>query len=172
MKRIASPRRKKPTAHPEAGFTLTELIVGLLVASMLIVGLVELTRRYADTSGDIRSTVADARASRVLSGLFAMLERADPGTLVVTPDRVEARVGGKDVRIQLEASSRGASLSWRSPDFQRSIDLPSGARFERRSDALVVLRIPGAEIPIAMATPRRNLPYDCLFDTVTLECRP
>lgn len=171
MKRIVSPCHKRRTAHPEAGFTLTELIVGLLVASILVIGLVELTRRYADTSGDIRSTVADARASRIVGGLFEALERADPGTLVVTPDRVEARIGGKDVRMQLEASSHGASLSWHSPDIQRSIDIPSGARFERRSDALVVLRVPGAEIPIAMATLRRDLPYDCQFDTVTLECR-
>lgn len=171
MKRIASRRRHRPKVDPEAGFTLTELIVGLLVASMLIVGLVELTRRFAQTSGDVRETVADTRTNRSIDGLFAMLARVDPENLVVGADRVDARIGSLEVTIRLQTHPEGVTLDWQSPDLQRSIALPAGARFEQQPSGLILLRTPASSAPIAMATPRRELPFDCQFDTVTLECR-
>jgi prepilin-type N-terminal cleavage/methylation domain-containing protein len=171
LKRIASRRRRKPEVDPEAGFTLTELIVGLLIASMLIVGLVELTRRFAQTSGDVRETVADTRANRSIDGLFALLARADPGELVVGPDRVEARLGSLEINVRLQASSNGVVLDWQSPDLQRSIALPAGARFEQLPSGLILLRAPSSPAPIGMIRPERELPFDCQFGTVTLECR-
>lgn len=171
MKRIASPRTKKPPTHGEAGFTLTELIVGLLVASALIVGLVELTKRYARTSGDVRQTVFDARASRVIAGLFSILERADPDSVVVTPSRIDARIGADEVRAQLQVSSGETTLAWHSSDIERTIEVPDKAKFEQSPNGLVRLMAPDAPAPIAMTTPRRDVPYDCQFDTVTLECR-
>lgn len=171
MKRIASRRRRKPEVDPEAGFTLTEMIVGLLVASMLIVGLVELTRRFAQTSGDVRETVANTRTNRSIDGLFALLARADPEDLVVGPDRIEARIGSQEVKVRLQAHSEGMTLDWQSPDLRRSLALPPGASFEQRPGGLILLRTPASSTPIAMARPRRELPFDCQFDTVTLECR-
>lgn len=171
MKHIASPQRRKATTDKEAGFTLTELVVGLLVGSLLIVGLVELTRRYGQTTSDVRETVADARASRSIESVLTLLERADPGSLVVTSDRIEAKIGADQVSVGLQASPTSLTLEWRSPDLNRSIDVPPGARFEQRPGGLILLLAPSSQTPIAMTMPRRELPFDCQFDTVTLECR-
>lgn len=171
MKRIASRRRRKAAQNSEAGFTLTELVVGLLVGSLLIVGLVELTHRYGQTTSDVRTAVADVRAGRSIEGVLTLLERADPGSLVVTSDRIEAKIGAEQVSARLEPSPDGVALEWRSPNLNRSIDVPAGSRFEQRPGGLIVLLAPNVQTPLAMATPRRELPFDCQFDTVTLECR-
>lgn len=171
MKRIASPRRRKAATKSEAGFTLIELIVGLLVGSLLIVGLVELTHRYGQTTSDVRETVADVRAGRSIESVLTLLERADPGSLVVTSDRIEAKIGSDQVSVGLQTSSSGLTLEWRSPGLNRSIDVPSASKFEQRPDGLILLLAPSSQTPIAMTMPRRELPFDCQFDTVTLECR-
>ena len=171
MKRIASRRRRKAAQNSEAGFTLTELVVGLLVGSLLIVGLVELTHRYGQTTSDVRVTVADARAGRSIESVLTLLERADPGSLAVTSDRIEAKIGADQVSARLEPSPSGLTLEWNSPDLNRSIDVPPEARFEQRPGGMILLVVPSSQAPIAMATPRRELPFDCQFDTVTLECR-
>ena len=171
MKRIASPRRRKAAHNSDAGFTLTELVVGLLVGSLLIVGLVELTHRYGQTTSDVRETVVGVRAGRSVESMLTLLERADPGSLVVTSERIEAKIGADQVSARLQPSPSGLALEWSSPDLNRSIDVPLGAKFEQRPDGLILLVVPSSQTPIAMATPRRELPFDCQFDTVTLECR-
>ncbi len=171
MKRIASPRRRKAAIDSEAGFTLTELVVGLLVASLLIVGLVELTHRYGQTTGVVRTAVTEVRASRSIGSVLALLERADAGSLVVTSDQIEAKIGSDQVSARLEPSASGLALEWRSAGLDRSIYVPTGSRFEQRPGGLIVLLAPNLQTPLAMAMPRRDLPFDCLFDTVTLECR-
>ena len=95
----------------EAGFTLTELVAGLLVASMLLTGIVELTRRYATTSVRMQTTAENIANSRVLDAMMRSVERIDPGTLDVVPGRLSAEIGGDALTIDLQRLSAGTALA-------------------------------------------------------------
>jgi hypothetical protein len=53
----------------------------------------------------------------------------------------------------------------------RSIALPLGAHFVSLSSGAVAIVEKEDKPPIAIAIPRRTLPFDCQFDTVSRECR-
>ena len=65
-------------ADRDAGFTLVELIAGLLVASLLIAGIVDIVRQYATTTHRVRTIALDLRSRALADGLMAQLVRADP----------------------------------------------------------------------------------------------
>jgi hypothetical protein len=98
---------------------------------MLIVGLVEITRRYATTSIRVKHAIEDTRATRLVQTLMNNLERADPETLRVTPTRVTAKVGAVDVAASLTQAPDGrTTLTWDSVPVSRTIRLRFPARFE------------------------------------------
>jgi hypothetical protein len=172
LKPIASRQLKRDRPSNEAGFTLTELVAGLLVASALVIGLAEITRRYVSTTVRVKDIAADIRAIRLLDSLMAELERVDPGTLELTADRVSARVGSKEITATLGLPQNGArALQWSSPSTTRTLSLPAAARFQRTPDGAIALLGLPEEPPLAVSYPMRTTPFDCQFDTVIRDCR-
>ncbi len=171
MKRSASHRPNEATSN-EAGFTLTEVVAALLVASMLIVGLADVTRRYALSSVRVKDAIADMRTNRLVASLMGELERADPDSLEVTPTRLFARIGSHEVRAELTTrADRQRWLEWTSPVITRSLRMPSAATFEMLPSGAVLLTAAKGEPPLAVVLPRRQTPFDCRFDTVSRDCR-
>jgi hypothetical protein len=172
LKPIASRKPKRHRSADEAGFTLTELVAGLLVASALVMGLAEITRRYVSTTVRVKDIAADMRTVRLLDGLMAELERVDPDTLELTSDRVTARLGSEEITATLTLAQNGArALQWSSPSITRTLPLPATARFQQTPDGAIVLFGLPEEPPLAVSYPMRTTPFDCQFDTVIRDCR-
>lgn len=171
MPRIVSPLPERSQISRDAGFTLTELIAGLLVASLLMAGMVDIIRRYARTTEHVRSTTNELRAAILADAFFSEIERVDPGTLSVAPLEIRAKLGGEPLNGQIVPSGTTAALRWSSPVASRSISLPRGAHFVRLPSGAVAVVGEKDAPPIAIAIPRRTLPFDCQFDTVSRECR-
>lgn len=171
MPRTASPLPEPPRVARDAGFTLTELIAGLLVASLLMAGMVDIIRRYARTTEHVRTTTNELRATILADALFSEIERIDPGTLSVASFDLRAKLGGQAVSGQIVSSGTTTNLRWSSPVATRSISVPRGAHFVRLQSGAVAIVSEEGEPPIAIAIPRRTLPFDCQFDTVSRECR-
>ncbi len=157
----------------EAGFTLTELLAGLLVASLLIVGISQLTWRYARSSTSIRSEASSIQDHRMIATLFEDVALVDPGSLKVSSTDLTATLQGAPLTGQLRRiSPTDRVLEWTSPTLQRSIAMPPDAVFEITPEGIVLLRTKSGELPLAVAIPKRSVPADCQFDTVIRECRP
>lgn len=171
MPRIAFPLRSQQRAPKDAGFTLTELIAGLLVASLLMAGLVDVIRRYARTTDHVRTTTSELRAAVLVDALFEDIERIDPGTLSIQPLAIHATQGGEPVGGQIVVSGSTSELRWSAPRGSRVVRLPRGAHFLLLPWGAVAIFGEGGHPPIAIATPHRELPSDCQFDTVSRECR-
>jgi prepilin-type N-terminal cleavage/methylation domain-containing protein len=158
-------------ADRDAGFTLVELIAGLLVASLLIAGIVDIVRQYATTTHRVRTIALDLRSRALADGLMAQLARADPESLVVSDNEVRATIGNSSVQATLSRTREATVLSWFGPDTTRPASLPPGARFKTLRRGVVVLAMDENVPPIAMVETRRTQAFDCQFDTVSLECR-
>ena len=171
MPRIVTPQPEPSRVARDAGFTLTELIAGLLVASLLMAGMVDIIRRYARTTDHVRSTTNELRATILADAFFSEIERIDPGTLSVEALDLRAKLGGEPVSGQIVSSGTTTALRWSSPIASRSITLPRGAHFVRLPSGAVAIVSEEDAPPIAIAIPRRTLPFDCQFDTVSRECR-
>ena len=171
MPRIASPLRKRSRIPRDAGFTITELIAGLLVASLLMAGMVDIIRRYARTTEHVRGTTNELRTTILTDALFKEIERADPETLSLSRLQIRAKLGGEPIDGQIADSGKATTLRWSSPMGSRSIALPLGAHFVSLSSGAVAIVGEEDKPPVAIAIPRRTLPFDCQFDTVSRECR-
>lgn len=171
MPRIASPLPESATPSGDAGFTLTELIAGLLVASLLMAGMIDIIRRYARTTDDVRDASQELRVANLADAFLADIERVDPGTLSVRPQELEGKLGGAPIRGQIVSSNGSALLQWMSPVASRVVPLPQDARFALLSSGDVAIVQGDGGPPLAIARPRRTLPFDCQFDTVSRECR-
>ncbi|MCF8508644.1 MAG: prepilin-type N-terminal cleavage/methylation domain-containing protein, partial [Hyphomonadaceae bacterium] len=64
---------RKPRPKHDAGFTMVELIAGLMVATLLIAGIVDIVRRYARTTGEVREAASDIRSARLLDAMMTEL---------------------------------------------------------------------------------------------------
>jgi hypothetical protein len=139
---------------------------------MLIVGLAEITRRYTQTTVRLKEAAAEMRTERLLAGLMREFERADPGTLQVSPHRIAAEIGSREIHAELTPVPGGTlQLEWSSPAISRTLPMPRGAHFELTASGAIALEAAPDEPPLATATPLRTIPFDCEFDTVTRACR-
>jgi hypothetical protein len=148
---------------------MVELIAGLLIAALLVGGLVDIIRRYARTTDSVRTTAETMRDSQMAGALLAEIIRIDPETLSVTPRDVRGQIGDSELVGQLVRRDDRTELRWSSPLAERTIDLPKRVRFERQPSGAIVLA--DGEHVIALALPRRTIPFNCQFDTVSRECR-
>ena len=153
------------------GFTLTELLAGLLVASLLIAGVVDIIRQYAATTQRIKVVSAELRSRALVDGLLAQLARADPGSLVLAETDLRATIGAAPVTASLLRAEDGTTLAWSGPGLSRTIALPPGMRFTSPLPGLIVLGSGQETPPLASVEARRTQVYDCQFDTVSLTCR-
>ncbi|MEY2758107.1 MAG: hypothetical protein RIR33_1885 [Pseudomonadota bacterium] len=162
----------KPAPSKDAGFTLTELIAGLLVASLLLAGIVDIIRRYASTTVEVKAAATDIRDQRLLDAMMDELVRLDPGSLRLTPLQIDGAIGGAPVSARLTREPDAMRLQWSSPNLQRSLVLPRGATFSQLPSGAIAVIAPETPTPLGLARPRRTLPFDCQFDTVSRTCRP
>jgi prepilin-type N-terminal cleavage/methylation domain-containing protein len=160
-----------PSPPNDAGFTLTELIAGLLVASLLLAGIVDIVRRYARTTEDVREAAYDIRAARLLDAMMDELARLDPGSLRLSPQAISGTVGGTSVTGKLIREADATRLEWSSPAIERTLSLPAGTTYVQHPSGAILVTAPREPVPLAIALPRRTLPFDCQFDTVSRECR-
>lgn len=160
----------RSTITPEAGFTLTELAAGLLIASLVIAGIAGLTRRYADTMVDVRTAGLSLRSDRMVNGLLHQFERVDAGSIRVRSDAAEGRRGATLVSATLDMDGEGARLVWKSGAYVRHVDLGEPARFRLIGDRLLALETTSGE-PLATVLLALTLPADCSYDTLTGACR-
>lgn len=126
--------------HIERGFTLTELLVALVLASGILVGMAELSRQMVRSIGQIRSDIEQTQSLRRLNLIGELVSRADPeleqsqyllGETSLLEQRVED--GAIEVRyfrdgqVIAEWSISQASMaswnSWRTVEFDCSYDL-------------------------------------------------
>lgn len=154
----------------EAGFGLTELIAGLLVASLLIVGLIDVTRRVARVTHDMKTSADRTSDERILSMIFRAIERADPDSIKVEQQRIVATVGNDEIVGNLIVTREGVFLDWKSPQLSRRFSLSGDSRFQGPVSGMVMLTVQGSSVPIAFATLRRTVPFDCMFDTIARDC--
>jgi len=133
--------------------------------------MVDIIRRYARTTEHVLTTTNELRATILADAFFSEIERIDPGTLSVEPVDLRAKLGGEPVSGQIVPSGTTTALRWSSPVASRSINLPRGAHFVSFPSGAVAIVGEDGESPIAIAIPRRTLPFDCQFDTVSRECR-
>jgi hypothetical protein len=173
LKRTVPPTtRTRRNADSEAGFTLTELLAGLLVASMLIVGLADITRRYAQTMTRMKETSQELRATYATRALMADLERADPDSIEISSAKISARIGTSEIDARLtRTSDTRTSLKWKSPSGAREVILPGQVAFERLPHGAIILSVGKKLPPLAMAIPARTVHSDCQYDTVSRACR-
>lgn len=169
MKSIAS-ARLLPASRGEGGFTLTELVAALLVASLLVVGIAELTHRYARTFVRVKADQTAANDRRTLGALLSDLVRAEPETLVVSRTEIKARVGEQEIVGRIRQSYNHAVLEWSSATQRRTMDLPRDAHFEKEA-SVVHLEGGAGGPPLAMVRIERDAPFDCQFDTIARACR-
>jgi hypothetical protein len=100
-----------------------------------------------------------------------VVERADPGTVGVSPDHLSAHLGNAIVEARLVGIAGGKQLEWSSASVARTVKLGPNARFEQTAAGSVRLLNGLDEPPLAIATPMRDTPYDCRFDTISRVCR-
>lgn len=161
----------EPSQRPkDAGFSLVELIAGLLVAALLVVGLGDIIRRYARTTETVRSSVAELRSEGLIGAVFQELERADPGSLSVSPVRLAAQIGNTSFSIVVSSQADRSKVDLNTPRQNRQILLSEQVHFEKRSSGLVLLLAEDNSV-IATARLRRDLPFDCRFELALGTCR-
>ena len=171
MKRIVLLRPKPNRHNNEAGFTITELVAGLLLSAMLLAGLIDITRRYAQSAERVKAVALDMRTSRMLDAAFRELSRTDAGTLRVTPTTLDAKLGSESITATIKHTPDAKGLlNWSSPTIDRSFALPESARFKMQQ-GLVILEEGDSGSILAIAGLKRTVAFDCQFDTVVRECR-
>lgn len=173
MKRYVLLRLKlRQQLHFQAGFTITEMIAGLLLAAVLLTGLIDITRRYAHSTGRVKEVAAKLRSDRLLHAALREAERADTGTLVATASSLSAKVGSNDFEAVLRRGGDGSHvLAIVSGASKQTFPVPRSTRFEKTPSGLVVLRSGENGAVLAVIDQKRTAPYDCQFDTVIGECR-
>lgn len=163
--------RTVPPHAREAGFTLTEMVAGLLVAAMLISGLAEVTRQFARASVHVRDDLASTRGVRAAEAAFLAIERVGPQDLLVTDTRLIVDASSEDpIVFELRVGANGArTLVW--ADGARTARLSATARFDQDAGGVVRLWDAPDAPPLLVARPRREAPLDCRYDVVGRRCR-
>jgi hypothetical protein len=138
---------------------------------MLIVGIADVTRRYAATTARVKEAAAEIRAGTLVQNLLADLERADPTSIRLSADSLSATVGMETIDARLVSKGTSKVVEWSSPRVSRSVRLPMNARFERTASGAIVVRTQPGAPPLAIVLPRRSVPFDCKFDTVARACQ-
>jgi len=92
-------------------------------------GMVDIIRRYARTTGTLRTTTNELRATILTDAFFKEIERADPETLSVSRLQIRAKLGGEAIDGQIAASGKSTTLRWSSPMGSRSIALAARSAF-------------------------------------------
>lgn len=158
--------------NDEAGFTLTECLAGLLVASLLLAGIAEMTRRYATTSTRIRIAAGDISDDRTMTAIVSRLDRAEPGSISVRPDRIEARIGDKKLALtSIPTRTGNSTIRFQLPDLNQSMEVSGQISFEHRDGGPIEILKDGEDAPLILIWPLRDAPYNCQFDAVTRSCR-
>lgn len=156
----------------ESGFTLTEMVAGLLVASLVVTGIVELTGRYATTSVRIREATKAIAGDRALAAIAPMLERADPRSVQLSSDRIEARIGARTVTLELAQSTvTGSTIRIGLAGQERMVELASSVWFQLSPGGEIQIMRDDQSAPIVALRPKRDVPYDCQYDVVSRSCR-
>jgi len=138
--------RRGLTKHGERGFTLTELIVALVLASGIFVGMAELSRQMVRSIGQIRSDIDQTQSLRRLSFINELVERSNSDT-----DQTRFPLG-ETLVVEQHAQEDGFEV-----------------RYRRDGQLLAQWRIPSAMR--GHSSSWRTVEYDCSYDLIADRCR-
>ena len=86
---------RKPRPKHDAGFTMVEPIAGLLVATLLIAGVVDIVSRYALTTGEVREAASDIRSARLLDVMMTDTSRLHFTSFLYSETASSSPISGK-----------------------------------------------------------------------------
>jgi prepilin-type N-terminal cleavage/methylation domain-containing protein len=162
----------KKTDPQEAGFTLTEMLVALAVASSLIVSVGQLLSVTARAYHRVTQSVETLRAYRSLDRFASLLEAADFDRVEHTPSQLVLNRGAQstltvtvlpDAEVALALTHNGVALERRYAGILTS-------EWAGSSQALTLTPLGGGR-PFVTLPLLREAPFDCRYDSVAKRCR-
>ena len=162
----------KKSDQSQAGFTLTEMLVALAVASTLIVSVGQLLSLTARAYHRVTGSVENLREYRSLDRFLSLLEAADRETGNHAPDGLELRRGDRSVlRVILQSEGVAAlKLRHNGVDLERNLALAEAAEWGQGDHVMTLASAEGDQVLIAF--PRiREIAFNCRYDSVAKRCR-
>ena len=162
----------KKTDRNQAGFTLTEMLVALAVASTLIVSVGQLLSLTARAYHRVTGSVEALREYRSLDRFLSLLEAADSDAGSLAPDELELRRGaGSVLRVTLQPEGAAAlSLTHNGVSLERDLAQTEAAEWSLGDHVTTLASTQDHQVLIAF--PRtREIPFNCRYDSVAKRCR-
>lgn len=156
----------------QAGFTLTEMLVSLAVASLLIVSVGQMFALSMRAYGRVSDTVERVRDYRALDRWLSVLEAADPERIEAVDGETLRLVRGVQSDLTMWFEEPGAVTVWLEHNgvtVRRDYPLSEAALMRIESGVLRLSE--GDERMIASAPMVREAPFNCRYDTVAKRCR-
>lgn len=138
--------REGQAVDNESGFTLTELLVALVLASGIFVAMAELSRHLARALFDVTQSVERAQAFRLGQSVSEMLARADPG------NRGSSRTIGETVVVETIVGEQGGEVHI----------VRDGSLI-----AILTTSVPSEHSSVSW----RTIGSDCYYDLIARRCR-
>ena len=169
---IVGGSKMKKTDQNQEGFTLTEMLVALAVASTLIVSVGQLLSLTARAYHRVTGSVETLREYRSLDRFLSLLEAADSDAGSLAPDALELRRGDYSV-LQVALQPEGAatlSLTHNGVSLERDLVQIVAADWSFNDHVMTLASAQNNQLLIAF--PRtREIPFNCRYDSVAKRCR-
>jgi prepilin-type N-terminal cleavage/methylation domain-containing protein len=162
----------KKTDPQEAGFTLTEMLVALAVASTLIVSVGQLLSVTARAYHRVTQSVETLREYRSLDRFVSLLEAADFERVEHAPSQLDLSRGAQStltVTVSPDATTN-LSLTHNGVALERRYDSFPANEWAGSSHALTLTPLGGGR-PLVTLPLLREAPFDCRYDSVAKRCR-
>ncbi len=162
----------KKTDLQEAGFTLTEMLVALAVASTLIVSVGQLLSVTARAYHRVTQSVETLRDYRSLDRFVSLLEAADSDRVEYAPSQLDLSRGAQSMLTitVLPDSEARLSLTHNGIVLERRYEGFPASEWAVSSQALTLSPLGGGR-PLVTFPLLREAPFDCRYDSVAKRCR-
>jgi prepilin-type N-terminal cleavage/methylation domain-containing protein len=162
----------KKTDLQEAGFTLTEMLVALAVASTLIVSVGQLLSVTARAYHRVTQSVETLREYRSLDRFVSLLEAADFDRVEYAPSQLDLSRGAQSMLTIAVLPETGASLelTHNGVALERHYAGTTASEWAGSSQALTLTPVGGGDALVTLPL-LREVPFDCRYDSVAKRCR-
>ena len=162
----------KKTDPQEAGFTLTEMLVALAVASTLIVSVGQLLSVTARAYHRVTQSVELLRDYRSLDRFMSLLEAADSDRVELEPSQIGLSRGAQSMLTITVVPDAGAdlSLTHNGVVLERRYGSFPANEWAGSSHAMTLISVGGGGGLVTLPL-LREVPFDCRYDSVAKRCR-
>lgn len=162
----------KKTDPRQAGFTLTEMLVALAVASTLIVSVGQLLSVTARAYHRVTQSVETLREYRSLDRFVSLLEAADFDRVEHAPNQLDLSRGAQSMLTITALPETGTSLALthNGVALERRYAGTTVSEWARSSQALTLTSLGGGRTLVTVPL-LREVPFDCRYDSVAKRCR-